>query len=176
MTTSNTPYAELVKQLLESGDDVGVIGAIEALEAERDGAVERLRVRNETVAALNEALVSLQFKLSDADRRVEEERERVARLEHIIIYTSMDEVDKRLLRAADWHRDHPNATPDEKAAFAATWKPEADRIEVEVAAIRSRSNATGEDKDGVTAPATGRSPISQEGSIAPEALSEGVDP
>jgi hypothetical protein len=41
------------------------------------------------------------------------------------------------------------------------------------AAIRSRSNATGEDKDGLTAPATGRSPISQEGSIAPEALSEG---
>lgn len=51
---------------------------IKALEAERDGAIERLQVRDETVAALNKALVDLQFKASDADRRVAVEREQCA--------------------------------------------------------------------------------------------------
>lgn len=50
--------------------------------------------------------------------------DQIERLENLISY--IEDGEERIMAQAAWRKANPNATPEERAAFEATWRPEMD--------------------------------------------------
>lgn len=221
MTTSNTPYAELVDadlvKLLRDRADFRLEWSSEGTDTE-DGALMRQAVRaiealeaevgkwrKNAADATAQVIMDTDRLMADADRRVEEEREACAKIAEHFTGNLWDADENALARRiTDAIRYRSNATGEDKAPSpvgfsdeeAADWISTLERsilaitfeingevhntfhshidlvkhapalLDVHLSAQRKEMD------DGVTAQRTAPSPISQEGSIAPEALSE----